>query len=363
MKKLRLVCFAICVCLLFALTACQNGGGTGTPGGLDSGGPDKNPVKLKVFNWGDYIDPDATKLFTQQTGIEVIYSMFETNEDMYATIKASGDVSHDVIIPSDYMIRKMINEDMLHKLDLSNIPNYSLIEDRFKNLAFDPKNEYSVPYMWGTLGICYNESMVKTPIDSWTALWDRTYEDNLFMMDSVRDSMGLTLKMLGYSMNTKEQSQLDEAYAKLVEQKPLVLAYTGDEVKDKMVAGEAALAVVYSGDAITIMDSNPDIRYVVPKEGSNLWFDAMCVLKTSKYPKEAEQFINFMCSTEIAKRNWEFINFSSPQKEVAATLPDEFKDSPAHNPSQEVLDRCEVFEDLAQSTKYYEELWTKLIGA
>lgn len=354
MKKFRLIPLFL---LVLCLSAC------GGPAGRTSGGRDnKSPVRLKVFNWGDYIDPEVTSLFTQETGIEVIYSMFDTNEDMYTSIKASGAVSHDVVIPSDYMIRKMINEGMLRKLDMDNIPNYALIDDKFKNLAYDPENDYSIPYMWGTVGICYNTTMVDGPVDSWTVLWDDNYKKNLFMMDSVRDSLGITLKMLGYSMNTKDEAELQEAYEKLVEQKPLVLSYTGDEIKDKMVAGEAALAVVYSGDAISIADDNPDVAYCIPKEGSNVWFDSMCVLATSEYPKEAEMFINFMCRTDIAQRNWEYINFSSPQKEVTAMLDEEYKNSPAHNPSRAELDRCEVFEDLAQTTKYYEDLWTKLIG-
>jgi spermidine/putrescine transport system substrate-binding protein len=351
LKQFRcLRCGLLALCLL-PLASCGSSSGPG-------GGP-----TLKVFNWGDYIDPEVTALFTQETGIKVIYTMFDANEDMYTSIRASGGVSHDVVIPSDYMIRKMINEDMLRTIDLDNVPNYALIDDRFKNLDFDPQNEYSVPYMWGTVGIAYNTTMVDEPIDSWTALWDTRYQKNIFMMDSVRDSLGITLKMLGYSMNTKNGAELEEAYNKLVEQKPLVLAYIGDEVKDKMIAGEAALAVVYAGDAITISEQNPDIAYVIPREGSNLWVDSMCILKTSENPEAAEAFINFMCSTPIALRNWEYINYSSPQKEVIAQMPEELQNSSARNPSAEELARCEVFEDLSQTTQYYEDLWTRLIGA
>jgi spermidine/putrescine transport system substrate-binding protein len=354
LKLFRCFRYGLLALCLLLLASC---GSASAPGG------DPASVTLKVFNWGDYIDPDVTDLFTQETGIEVIYTMFEANEDMYTSIKASGGVSHDVVIPSDYMIRKMINEDMLRKINLENIPNYDLIDDRFKDLDFDPQNEYSVPYMWGTVGIAYNTTMVDGPIDSWTALWDERYRKNIFMMDSVRDSLGVTLKMLGYSMNTKNEAELQEAYEKLVAQKPLVLAYTGDEVKDKMIAGEAALAVVYAGDAITISDENPDIAYVIPREGSNMWVDSMCILKTAQNPEAAEAFINFMCSTPIAQRNWEYINYSSPQTEVIAQMPEEFQNNPARNPSAEELARCEVFEDLSQTTQYYEDLWTRLIGA
>ena len=328
----------------------------------DAGSENKGNGVLKVFNWGDYIDPSVTKLFEERTGIEVIYSMYETNEDMYTSVSTAAGPSYDIVFPSDYMIRRMINEDLLAEINLDNIPNYQHIDDRFKNLAFDPDNAYSVPYMWGTVGIVYNTTMVHELVTSWTALWDTRYEKNMFMMDSVRDSFGLTLKMLDYSMNTKDEAELEEAYNKLAEQKPLVLAYTGDEVKDKMIAGEAALAVVYSGDAVTIMDENEEIEYVVPSEGSNVWFDGVCILKNAENVENAEKFIDFLCSQEIAELNRAYINFSTPQKQVIDALPEEVASDPAQNPDQAIIDRCEVFEDLANSTAHYEELWVRLIS-
>lgn len=325
-------------------------------------GQPKSAGQLKVYNWGDYIDPSVVGMFKEETGIDVLYSMYETNEDMYTAISTSSGASYDVIFPSDYMIRRMINENLLSKIDTSRISNYQHIDSRFKNLAYDPNNEYSVPYMWGTVGIVYNQTMVKAPITSWTAMWDPDYAKNLFMMDSVRDSLGVTLKMLGYSMNTKDEAQLNEAYEKLLEQKPLVLAYTGDEVKDKMIQGEAAMAIVYSGDAVTIISENEDIAYVVPEEGSNKWFDGMCIPSGSENKDNALKFIDFMCRQDIAELNRAYINYSSPQKQVLDTLPPEVAEDQAQNPDDVILERCEVFEDLANSTAYYEELWVKLIS-
>ncbi len=348
----RAIQLLLALFLLLGLTSC---GGNG-----EESGETKRVVK--VYNWGDYIDPGVTKKFEEETGIEVVYTMFDGNEDMYAMIRARGATSFDVVIPSDYMIQKMMDEDMLRKLNLDNIPNLSLIDERFLSNDYDPTGEYSVPYMWGTLGIVYNTTMVDEPVTAWADLWNTKYERRLFMMDSVRDSMGLTLKMLGHSMNTREQSDIDEAYDLLKRQKPLVLDYTGDEVKDRMIAGEAALAVVYSGDAITIMNGNKDIEYVIPSEGSNVWFDAMCILKSSVNVTEAEEFINFMCRTDIARLNYEYINFASPQKEVIAGYLAETVASAASNPTDEELARCEIFADLGDFTAEYENAWSRVLA-
>jgi len=318
---------------------------------------------LTVFNWGDYIADGVIDMFEEETGIKVKYSMFETNEDMYTKITSYGGDSYDVIIPSDYIIQRLIDEDRLAELNYENIPNMELIDEKYKDLAFDPGNKYSVPYMWGTVGIVYNQTLVSTEIDSWGDMFDPTYSRQIFMMDSVRDSIGVTLKYLGYSMNTRDGAALQQAVDLLVEQKPLVLSYTGDEVKDKMIAGEAALAVLYSGDAATVIDQNPDLAYVVPNEGSNIWFDNMCILKTSQHKEEAEEFINFMCRTDIAAMNRDYINYSTPQKEVYEALPDEIKNDPTQYPSDEIYALCEVYEDLGDFTTTYDEYWTYIIAS
>lgn len=326
-------------------------------------GKDPNKRTLSVFNWGDYIDEEVLRIFEEETGIEVVYSMFETNEDLYTKITSPGSDNYDVIFPSDYIIEKLIDENLLAEINYDNVPNISLIDEKYLDLPFDPENKYSVPYMWGTVGIVYNTSLVSTEIDSWYDLWDETYSRNLFMMDSMRDSIGVALKMLGYSMNTRDMDEINEAIAMLKEQKPLVLAYTGDEVKDKMIAGEAALAVLYSGDAVTVMDENEDLAYVVPKEGSNIWFDNMCILASSQHKTEAEEFLNFMCRTDIAEMNRAYINYSSPQKEVYENLPEEIQSDPVQYPSDEIYEQCEVYEDLGDYTQIYDQLWTEVIAS
>ncbi|WP_315120321.1 ABC transporter substrate-binding protein [uncultured Clostridium sp.] len=314
---------------------------------------------LKVYNWGDYIDKSVVESFEKENNVKVIYEEFATNEEMYAKIKAGSD-DYDVLIPSDYMIKKMIDEDMLHKIDMNNISNYGLIQERFKNLAFDPKNEYSVPYMWGTVGILYNKTMVEEPVDSWKILWNEEYSKKIFMLDSIRDSIGITQKMLGYSLNSKDQKELQNVKESLITQLPLVLSYVGDEVKDKMIGGEAALAVVWSGDAMYMKRENPDLEYAIPKEGTNIWFDSMVIPKSGKNKELAEKFINYMCKTDVALKNVEFIGYSSPQDEVINQLPTELTSDKSAYPNIEDLKNSEVFEDLSSSLELYDRVWTEV---
>lgn len=319
---------------------------------------------LNVYNWGDYIDPDVIGIFEKETGIKVVYDTFDFNESMYTKVKNSN-ASYDVVIPSDYMIKRMIDEDMLAKIDMSQLENYSKIGDNYKSREYDPNNEYSVAYMWGTLGILYNTTMVDEPVDSWEVYWSGKYDNNSFLMDSVRDTIGMTLKYLGYSLNSTSKEELDEAEAKLAEAASRTLGFTGDDVKDKMIAGEAAIAMVYSGDAVTCMDpeeGNPDLAYALPKEGTNLWFDAMCILKDAPNYDAAVKFIDFMCRTDIAAKNRDYINYSTPQTEVYEALDDEIKNDPAQYPPQEVMDKGEVFVDLGESISYYDHIWTKIIN-
>ena len=231
--------------------------------------------KLYVYNWGEYIDPEVLDLFEEETGIDVVYDEFEQNEEMYPKIKADA-VQYDVVCPSDYMIQKMIGEGLLAEINFDNVPNIKYIAPEMmeSSKTFDAENKYSVPYMWGTLGILYNKTMVDEPIDSWSALFDEKYEGNILMIDSVRDAFGIALEYLGYDLNSVNEAELDEAKALLQKQYPLVQAYVVDQVRDKMIGGEAALGVIYSGEAIYTKRENPDLEYVVPKEGSNQWIDS-----------------------------------------------------------------------------------------
>ncbi len=326
--------------------------------GLLAGCGNSQP-ELYVYNWGDYIDESVLKDFEKQYKIKVIYDTFTTNEDMYVKVKAGGS-HYDVIIPSDYMIKRMIDEEMLEKLDFANIPNFKLIGSSYKSLGYDPQDEYSVPYMWGTVGILYNTKLVNPAPDSWKILWDQQYAKQILMLDSQRDSIGITLKMLGHSLNSKNTAELEASKKALHDQKPLVLAYVVDEVKDKMISEEAALAVVWSGDAVFCIDENPDLNYVIPKEGSNLWFDAMVIPKGANHKKEAEQFINFMCDTEIAYRNASYIGYASPQLEAVQKLPKEVTENRSFYPQPEDLKNSEVFVDLGAMIKEFDRVWTEV---
>ena len=326
---------------------------------LSGCGQNTDRVTLNVYNWGDYIDEDVIREFEKIHNIRVNYDTYATNEEMYVKVK-SGSSKYDVLFPSDYMIERMIEEDLLQKINLDNIPNYKYIEPHFKNLDFDPNNEYSIPYFWGTMGILFNTAMVDEPVDSWTILWDEKYKDEIFMIDSQRDSIGITLKMLGYSLNTVDEKELEEAKEALIEQRPLVLAYVVDEVMDKMIANEAALAVVWSGDATATMRENDDLDYVIPKEGSNLWFDSMVIPKDSQRKEEAELFINFLCETDIAFRNADYVGYSTPHTEARQKLEPEIRDSIVAYPNFEDLDDLEVFHHIGEGLKLYDRIWTDI---
>ncbi len=323
-----------------------------------TGCEDKKPT-INVYNWGDYIDPSVIKDFEKEFNVKVNYNTFATNEDMYVSIKKGG-TSYDVAFPSDYMIERMINEGMLEKINKENIPNLKYIEDRFLDLEFDPNNDYSVPYMWGTFGIIYNKNMVSEKVDSWDILWDEKYKDQILMLDSQRDSIAVALKKLGYSMNSRNIDELEEAKEELIKQKPLVYAYVGDEVKDMMVGEEAALAVVWSGDAVAMIRENDNLEYVIPKEGSNLWFDNMVIPKTSKNKELAEQFINFMNRPEIAARNTDYIGYSTPNYKAMELLPEDIINSKVAYPTDEEIGDVEIFKDPKDIIKVYDEIWLEI---
>ena len=347
MNRFRAFILAAALVMLaaFGLTACSSGA---------SG--DKT---LNILNWGDYIDETILDDFEKETGITVNYYTMPTNEEMLVQLQTEGNV-YDMCFPSDYIIERMIAKDMLAELDHDKIPNMSNIDSRFLNIDFDPGNKYSIPYMWGTVGILYNTTMVDETVESWNILWDEKYDNKILMYDSIRDTIGLTLKKLGYSMNTRDEAQIAEARDALITQKGLVLAYCGDDIKEKMISGSAALGVVYSGDAYYCMSENPDLAYAVPKEGSNYWFDNVVVLKTCKNLEAAEKFIDFLCRADIAARNAEYIGYSTPNKAALEQLPEEMIADETYNPPQDVLDRCEMFHDLGDFINVYNDAWIQV---
>ncbi len=280
----------------------------------------KEGGEVIVYNWGEYIDPETIDRFEEETGIKVIYDEFETNEIMYPKLEA-GAGAYDVICPSDYMIQKMIENDLLAEINFDNIPNSKNIGQQYfeQSRQFDPENKYSVPYCFGTVGILYNKTMVDETVDSWSILWDEKYADNILMQDSVRDAFMVALKLNGFSMNTLDENELAAARDALIAQKPLVQAYVIDQVRDKMIGGEAALGVIYSGEAIYTQRENPDLEYVVPREGTNVWIDSWVIAKNAPNKENAEKFIDFMCREDIALMNFEYITYSTPNV-AAGTL-------------------------------------------
>ena len=316
-----------------------------------------------VYNWGEYIDPDVIDLFEEETGIDVVYEEYETNEIMYPKIQ-SGAIAYDVVCPSDYMIQRMIDNDLLAEINYDNIPNLKYIDDTYMKMSqgFDPENKYSVPYLWGTVGILYNKSMVDEPVDSWGILWDEKYKDSILMQDSVRDAFAVALKYLGYSLNSTDLDELQAAKNLLIEQKPLVQAYVIDQVRDKMIGNEAALGVIYSGEALYCQEENPDLEYAIPKEGTNLWIDSWVIPKNAKNKENAEAFINFLCKPEIAKMNFEYITYSIPNTAGRELIEDPaMRNSTVAFPDVSQLTNCETFNFLGDENEaLYNELWREV---
>ena len=322
-----------------------------------------NDDKLVVYNWGEYIDPEVLTIFEEETGINVVYEEFETNEILYPKV-SSGAIAYDVVCPSDYMIQRMIENDLLTEINFDNIPNIKNIGKQYmeQSRQFDPENKYSVPYCWGTVGILYNKTMVDEPVDSWSILWNPKYKDNILMQDSVRDAFGATLKYLGYSLNSTDLDELTEAKNLLIEQKPLVQAYVIDQVRDKMIGNEAALGVIYSGDAIYTQKENPNLEYVIPKEGSNIWIDSWVIPKNAEHKENAEKFINFLCRPDIALMNFEYITYSTPNEAARELIEDEsIRNSEIAFPDLSKYDNLETFQYLGtEADQVYGDLWNKV---
>ena len=303
-------------------------------------------------------------MFEEETGIKVIYDEFETNEIMYPKIEA-GASKYDVVCPSDYMIQKMIENDLVAELNYDNIPNAKKnIGEQYweQSKQFDPENKYSVPYCWGTVGILYNKTMVDEPVDSWSILWNEKYQDNILMQDSVRDAFMVALKLNGYSMNSTNPDELNAARDSLIAQKPLVQAYVIDQVRDKMIGNEAALGVIYSGEALYCQKENPDLEYVIPKEGSNLWIDALVIPKNAQNKKNAEAFINYLCRPDIAKMNFDYITYSIPNSAGRELIEDEsMRESNIAFPDISQLKNCETFNFLGDENEIiYNQLWREI---
>ncbi len=330
-------------------------------------------ISINVYNWGEYISTgadegtlDVNSEFEKLTGIKVNYTNYATNEELYAKLKGGG-ASYDIIIPSDYMISKMIKENLVQKLDMNNIPNFKYIMDNFRNQAYDPTNEYSIPYTWGTVGIIYDETMIDIPEEDidWDLLWNEDYADQILMFDNPRDAFAIAELMQGYSLNTENPDELENAARKLRQQKKIVQGYVMDEIFDKMGAGDALIAPYYAGDALTILDENEDLNFVVPKSGTNLFIDAMCIPSSARQKEAAEMYINFMCEPDIAFANIDYICYSTPHQAAFDMLDEDVRESHVSYPdSQFIADKTTVFVNLSdEANLQMQNLWTEMKSA
>ena len=354
------------------LSGCGASGNTGASGTDSAASGSADGSELYVYNWGEYIDEDVISQFEEETGITVVYDLFETNEEMYPVIEA-GAVNYDVVCPSDYMIQKMRENDLLAELNFDNIPNIDQIDPAYMEMsqAFDPENKYSVPYCWGTVGILYNTKLLEelgVPAPTkWADLWDERLSGEILMQDSVRDAFMVALKKDGYSMNSESKDELEQAKQELIDQKPLVQAYVIDQVRDKMIGGEAAVGVIYSGEMLYIQDEvanlglDYNLEYVIPEEGTNLWLDSWVIPKNAKNKENAEKWIDFMCRPEIAKANFEYITYPTPNKGAFELLDEDMQNNKAVFPDIDSLKYYEVYKYLGDDTDaVYNELWKEV---
>ena len=327
---------------------------------------------VNVCSWGEYIDETLIEQFEMETGIKVNYQTAESNETLYSLLK-NGGANYDVIVPSDYMIARLIKEDMLAEINYDNIPNYELIDDRFKGLSYDPDNKFTVPYTWGTVGIIYNTTMVDEPITSWSAMFDEKYAGQVVMIRNSRDAFGAALLYLGYDLNTTDEDQIKEAYQLVADAKAkgVYQGFYMDEIYQKMEGGNAAITMYYAGDYLSMLENNEDLAFVVPEEGSNWFVDAMCILKDSRNKDEAAEWINFIASTQSNLANMDYIWYASPNGEALESYPEYYEETYEEelDPSlyeimaapEDVLDRCTLYENLPGETlSLYNDLWTRL---
>ena len=334
---------------------------TGCVRSRDDVGGDTGSNVVNVYNWGEYIDESVLDDFEAATGIKVNYQMYDSNETMYSKI-AGGGANYDVVIPSDYMIARLISEDLLAPLDFDNIPNFADIDPALKNPAYDPENLYSVPYMWGLMGVIYNTKAVdEEDLGSWDLLWNEKYAGDILMIDNSRDAIGIALKRLGYSYNTTDESQIREAVDLLVDQWPIVQAYVMDDIFPKLEGANAYVGTYYYGDYLTMYENNPDLGFYIPEEGTNIYVDAMCILKDAPNKANAEAFINYMCSTQAGLKNCEAIWYSSPLLSVREALDPEIADDPYAYPDADIMAKCESYAGLPQNIlDLYDSEWIRL---
>lgn len=359
MKKIWNGTLAMALALVMLLALGCAGSNDAQDGELYADGDQYSEIggELNILNWGEYIDPELIALFEEETGVTVNYVEMTSNEEMLIKLR-SADCVYDLCFPSDYIIEQLTAQEMLQELDKTKIPNLKNIDPEVLKISdqFDKNNKYSIPYMWGTVGILYNTTLVDEPVKSWDILWDEKYEGQIWMYDSVRDSIAVSLLHLGYDINTRSEAEVAEARDALIAQ-PKLKGYGTDNIRASMVNGKAAMAVIYSGDAFCCIDENPDLDFAVPEEGSNVWFDNVVIPKTANNTEAAHAFINFLCDAKIAARNTEYIYYSTPNLAAMELLDPYFTESETYNPSEETLARCTVFHDLGEFTTVFNQAW------
>lgn len=314
---------------------------------------------VNIYNWGDYMDPAVLEAFEEETKIKVVYEVYSTNEELLAKLKAGG-TNYDIVIPSTNMLEVFLAQDLLSEIDLSKVKNFSNLDPQFTNLESDPGNKYSVPYFWGTIGILYNAEAIGTEIDSWRAMFDPKYTGKIIMFDSVRDTIGVTLKMLGYSLNSTDPAQLEEVKQILTQQKALLHSYTVDGYEDPLLAGDALLSMAWSGDAFKVVGENPAFKYVLPKEGTNVWVDSMAIPKSAKNKDEAYKFMDFILRPEIGAQLAEYIGYSTPNKAAQELLPEDVRNNQVVYPLGNVFETNDVQVDIKEATELYDRIWTEI---
>jgi spermidine/putrescine-binding protein len=354
MKKLNMTQFVLAALLCAASLACQPAPDDGKKPAPKAGSP-----TLYYFTWTDYVSPELLESFERRTGAKVVVDTFSSNEELLAKLQ-SGASGYDVTVPSDFMVSVMIQQGLLAELDLAQIPNAQLLADSLQRLPVDPAHRYSVPYLWGTVGIGYDSSVILTPPDSWAALWDERYKGKISMLNDQREVFGAVLRSLGRSMNTRDPAVITQAKARLLEQKPLVKTYTSDHFDHLLASGEVVLAHGWGGPVARAMALKPSIKYVVPKEGATIWADCLVIPKTSRNKALALQFINYLLDREVAARTSERLLFASANRESRNLVRPDVRDNPAVYPPEAILGRLEWMRDVGEAIRLYDRAWTEL---
>lgn len=345
-KTFKLLSLSICILLM---------------GAFFDGCSKDSSEQISFLNYGENIDKETIKEFEKKYGIKVNVETFDDMETMYQKI-SKGGVKYDVILVSDALMPRMIKKGLIQELNKDNIPNISQMDKDYLNLQIDPGNKYSVPYMFGTVGLIYNKDVVKEKVDSWDILWDEKYKDKVFMFDTYRDTMGAALKKLGYSLNSKNPKEIEEAKELLIKQRETVNPIYGVDNGTTMIpAGESDINMIWSGEGLNLQDENPNLVYVVPKEGANFWIDSLCIPKNAENVEGAEKFINFVSDKESALRIADEIGYTTPNKEARLVQPDNVKNNPNAYMPKEIMDRCEIYEDFPMDVKkIYDNAWVNI---